>query len=217
VLRVEKVFTWERLRDPNWDLVRGQVVASFKRRVWSRPSDGCWIWTGARNEDDYGQFNGPWLRELAHRLSYEMSVGLLGKDGVACHRCDTPPCVNPEHLFRGSSSLNSYDRHAKGRSQSSFEIRNSRRIRNMELISGARILRWTADLVASSPGSCKLGLSGERCYPRTCLRCRRRQQVIGLHMARGTLNESLDKRDPLYLLRLLTDMEREYVTEVAGE
>jgi hypothetical protein len=31
------------------------------------------------------------------------------------HRCDTPACVNPDHLFLGTAKDNALDREAKGR------------------------------------------------------------------------------------------------------
>lgn len=33
----------------------------------------------------------------------------------ACHTCDFPPCVNPDHLFAGSQSENIIDSVLKGR------------------------------------------------------------------------------------------------------
>lgn len=213
-----KAYTWEMFQDPTWDRERVKVVEAFRTKIWSRPVDGCWIWTGAHNESDYGLFNGPWLKELAHRLSYEMDVGLLGKDGIACHRCDTPPCVNPSHLFRGSRALNTFDKHAKGRSRSDFEVRNARSIKNLNLIMYARALRWTADLLICPTKSCRVPpLSGTNHCPRGCPTCKKRHQVIGLHMSRQVNLDSVDEKDPTYLLRLLTPIELEYVKEVAGE
>lgn len=208
-----KLFTWAKMQDPSWDRPRAEVVASFRKRVWNRPIDGCWIWTGAHNHEDYGQYHGPWLKEFAHRLSYEINVGVVEEDGVVCHQCDTPPCVNPAHLFRGSLSLNSFDMHAKGRAGKDFAVKNARRIRNFNLIVEARALRWTADLVASS---CCKGLSGEVCLTR-CQACKKRQQVVGLHMMRKKYDERFDEKDPTYLLRFLTPEERNYVMEVSRE
>ena len=47
----------------------------------------------------------------ASRVSYELFIGRIPEsDGYhgqcILHRCDTPSCVNPEHLFHGSNMDN---------------------------------------------------------------------------------------------------------------
>jgi hypothetical protein len=34
---------------------------------------------------------------------------------VVCHRCDTPQCINPDHLFLGTKKENAEDCSRKGR------------------------------------------------------------------------------------------------------
>jgi hypothetical protein len=41
--------------------------------------------------------------------------GPIPKGMDVLHRCDNPPCINPEHLFLGTQADNNADRDAKGR------------------------------------------------------------------------------------------------------
>lgn len=68
--------------------------AAIGARIEPR-SDGCWIWTGATNGHGYGQCP---KGGLAHRFVYETLVGPIPSGMVVHHRCETPPCCNPEHL-----------------------------------------------------------------------------------------------------------------------
>lgn len=63
----------------------------------------------------YGQMNVGGRPQLAHRLSWQIHRGAIPEGMYVCHKCDTPACVNPEHLFVGSSMDNARDKCAKGR------------------------------------------------------------------------------------------------------
>ena len=88
----------------------------FDQRVDRRGASECWPWTGTTDRAGYGEIHLAGNKRMrAHRLSYELHVGPLSASMVVCHRCDNPPCVNPAHLFLGTTLDNNRDRHAKGR------------------------------------------------------------------------------------------------------
>lgn len=88
-------------------------------RFWSKVNKGgdeeCWHWVRGKDKDGYGIF---WLNNTnirAHRLAFILANGQIPKNMFVCHRCDNPSCVNPAHLFAGSSRDNINDMMAKGR------------------------------------------------------------------------------------------------------
>lgn len=79
------------------------------------PNTGCWLWTGSVCARGYGRLAyGNGSPVLVHRIAYECAKGPTGGRHVL-HRCDTPSCVNPDHLFVGTQGDNMRDMFAKGR------------------------------------------------------------------------------------------------------
>jgi len=77
------------------------------------PMSGCWLWLGSLNSWGYGRT--AYSIRAAHRLSYAASRG-DARNMLVLHRCDTPCCVNPDHLFLGTQVDNMRDMADKGRS-----------------------------------------------------------------------------------------------------
>lgn len=90
------------------------------------PITDCWIWQGTKISTGYGIVNINWKRILVHRIVAGLGEKLPPKSEV-CHRCHTPSCVNPAHLYVGDSASNSRDmidagRSAKGSTHSQHKL-----------------------------------------------------------------------------------------------
>lgn len=80
---------------------------------------GCIIFQGAKDgQGGYGRYfkNGKsksvTRAVLAEKLGCEVPTSI-----DACHTCDNPSCINPEHLWGGTRSQNLLDASKKGRTQ----------------------------------------------------------------------------------------------------
>lgn len=86
----------------------------FMLYVEPEPNSGCWLWTGQVDKDGYGKFTtGVYGNQKHYRAHRWITNAPAGK--VAMHRCDNPPCVNPDHIQHGNQSQNITDCVKRGR------------------------------------------------------------------------------------------------------
>lgn len=103
-------------------VVKNRVMSDPAKRFHSKtkldPETGCILWQAARSPDGYGKFQlnggGKQRHIRAHRYAFFLRHGRWPHD-MALHRCDTPMCVNPDHLEDGDQAKKVRDCVARGR------------------------------------------------------------------------------------------------------
>ena len=74
------------------------ATRGFWGNVEKTSESGCWLWTGRLNGAGYGRIRYQGSCQRAHRVSYQMHVGLIPNGLTLDHLCRNTACVNPAHL-----------------------------------------------------------------------------------------------------------------------
>lgn len=101
------------------------TIQDFWNKVDIKTPNECWIWQG--HTERYGHISYQGKKWGAHRLSWTLSNSKdIPNDMYVCHHCDNPRCVNPNHLFLGTTQDNTRDKTIKGRQTKGEEFWSSK-------------------------------------------------------------------------------------------
>jgi hypothetical protein len=97
---------------PNYPKVIDQQF--FDERSRLNEQTGCIEWTRSL-VNGYPQSKSNGKSRRAHRMIWEFRYGAIPAGMNVCHKCDNRKCINPDHLFLGTTQDNVDDKMAKGR------------------------------------------------------------------------------------------------------
>jgi len=90
--------------------------SSLRKELMKR---GCWLWDGCCYSSGYGRVSIEWRERAVHRVSFWVFKGddrVLHDSNIhVLHKCDTPRCFRPSHLFLGNQLINMRDMRRKKR------------------------------------------------------------------------------------------------------
>lgn len=90
------------------DVTRYEYLLASITKPWLAPLPAdCMLWPFGRDPEDYGRV---WLpdgtQRFTHRVSYELTYGLVDGTLEIDHLCRVHACYNPHHLEAVTKSTN---------------------------------------------------------------------------------------------------------------
>lgn len=117
------------------------------RSVIKVENGGCWLWMGStESRRGYGLIRVGNKKVSVHRFSWMLHHDMqpIPKGMCVCHSCDTPHCVNPDHLWLGTNLDNMRDMVRKQRHP--YGEKSGRAILTEEKVREARKL-WASGTI----------------------------------------------------------------------
>lgn len=93
---------------PCYELSKRSTPEQIEAAFWAKvdKSGDCWLWTGYKQPDGYGQLRANGKFYNSHKFSYEMANGPIPKSLEVMHSCHVRHCVNPSHMRLGTHAQN---------------------------------------------------------------------------------------------------------------
>lgn len=111
------------------------IATRFRKKFIERDRESCWEWIGAKGHNSYGRFFIEGKMFQAHRVSWLLHRGPIPTGKMVLHKCDNKGCVNPHHLYLGSSCDNARDAIERGQHIPNRKISKTDVARVRELLS----------------------------------------------------------------------------------
>ncbi len=132
---------------------RKYTQETFWNFVGPKNDEGCMCWTEKATEDGYGALSLYGKSCLAHRIAFMLHHKIpISPTQHVCHKCDNPPCCNPEHLFLGNASINMQDMWNKRR-----HVRPVGETNNHAVLTKEKVIEIRAKYSAGGIGQVALG------------------------------------------------------------
>jgi hypothetical protein len=95
--------------------MRRPLSVRLCEKVKPDEASGCWHFSGSKDRLGYGTIGYDGKVIKAHRAAWMIANGPIPPTLHVLHKCDTPSCVNPDHLWLGTHDENMRDKVKKGR------------------------------------------------------------------------------------------------------